>query len=88
MMMMYLSLSHHWAASVIFESGHIVAAKPIYPETLFSSEIPIKNFTKLHRYERRTVFRAEWLYQGWSEIAGYHVGRAGHCCCCCYNPIL
>eukprot|EP00012_Vannella_robusta_P000216 CAMPEP_0206183466 /NCGR_PEP_ID=MMETSP0166-20121206/655_1 /ASSEMBLY_ACC=CAM_ASM_000260 /TAXON_ID=95228 /ORGANISM="Vannella robusta, Strain DIVA3 518/3/11/1/6" /LENGTH=369 /DNA_ID=CAMNT_0053598327 /DNA_START=125 /DNA_END=1234 /DNA_ORIENTATION=+ len=61
---------------IVFESGHVVAGKPILPETLFGLEqyktVPFKD---LQSRQQRGMKRAEWEYQGWSEIVSYHVDK-------------
>jgi hypothetical protein len=67
-------IDHNTTMAVIFDSGHVTAAKPIYPNELWDSpKLPIKNYARLNKAERRTVMRTEWTFQGWSEIAAYHV---------------
>eukprot|EP01095_Lingulamoeba_sp_RSL-Kostka_P006344 TRINITY_DN198_c1_g1_i1.p1 TRINITY_DN198_c1_g1~~TRINITY_DN198_c1_g1_i1.p1 ORF type:complete len:409 (-),score=92.62 TRINITY_DN198_c1_g1_i1:7-1233(-) len=59
---------------VIFESGHVASAKPIAPEQFFDNKKEVK-FDKLIGKQQRALRRAEWEYQGFSEITGYHVDK-------------
>ena len=91
---------------VVFESGHIAAAKPIEPDYLFSaatypsleydsyvhplylhhaavrqlqpshdSSLSLTTAQRLTSREKSSVRRMEWEYQGFSEIAAYHVSH-------------
>lgn len=61
---------------VMFESGHVAAAKPIEPDYLLSpSEYRTVDYNSLSSKEKYTVRRSEWEYQGFSEIVAYHLDR-------------
>lgn len=59
----------------VFESGHKAAVKPMEQWHFFSRDIPVWDWELMTREGQVRVSRAQWEYQGWSEVVGYHLDQ-------------
>lgn len=59
----------------VFESGHKAAAKPMERWHFFNRDIPVWDWGLMTRDGQVRVSRAQWEYQGWSEVLGYHLDQ-------------
>jgi len=61
---------------IVFETGHVCSGKPILPEGFLGVQsFPTKDYNSLTSRQQRSIKRAEWEYQGWSEIVAFHVDK-------------
>jgi hypothetical protein len=73
-------LANKWL--ILFQSGHQAVAKPFEAAHHFTSRsLPLLDYSKLesateHNTEITGMSRAQWHYQGWSEVASFYFDRA------------